>query len=203
VEENDSRALDVHEFLSRSMARYAEKVTSALAGVKPNLAFVFTHFSLEGRYLSTQAGIQNWSFMATRGNGWGDYSLRDPSAFRHEAATLLAHGGRPYLSDDNYPSGNPDPAVYRVYSDINQRTRQLEPIAEGCEPVRDIAVLLCEIDVGEAAAHTAREWMSGPASPGVAGAHKTLIEAHAQFGILNSDTLVERLGEYKALIVPE
>ena len=66
-------------------------------------------FSLEARYLSSQSGIANWSCMATRGNGWGDYSLRDASTFQHEAAVLLASGGRPYFGDDSYPSGNPDP----------------------------------------------------------------------------------------------
>jgi len=161
-------------------------------------------FSLEGRYLSTQSGIENWSCMATRGNGWGDYSLRDPIAFQHEAATLLAHGGRPYLSDDNYPSGNPDPAVYRVYSGVNQRTRQLESIVQGCEPVRDVAILLSAKSIWAKLPLTPpRDWMSGPASPAVAGAHKALIETHAQSGILNSDTLTQRLGDYKALVIPE
>jgi hypothetical protein len=236
VSDQDPKVFAHHQWLTRNMARYAEKVTSAMAGVKPDLAFVFTHvwvtrnpvkppscvtqlvwepvppypgvhsldFSLEARYLSTQTGIANWSCMATRGNGWGDYSLRDPAAFRHEAAVLLAGGGRPYLADDSYPSGNPEPAVYRVYGDVNRRTRQLVRILKGSVPVRDVAVLLSADSIWSGLPLTpTREWMSGPSSPPVAGTHKALVEDHVQFGILNSDTLVESLGEYKALIIPE
>jgi len=161
-------------------------------------------FSLEARYLSTQTGIANWSCMATRGNGWGDYSLRDPAAFVHEAAVLLAGGGRPYLADDSYPSGNPDAAVYQVYRDVNRRTEELEPLLKGCVPVKDLAILLSADSIwSNLPLVPTREWMSGPSSPPVAGAHKVLVEEHTQFGILNRDGLVETLVDYKALVIPE
>jgi len=108
------------------MARYADKVTSAMLETKPDLAFVFTHvwvswnpvnppasvrqlveslrhptpgalgldFSFESRYLCTVPGIANWSCMATRGNGWGDYSLRDPAAFTHESRSCWPGAAR-------------------------------------------------------------------------------------------------------------
>jgi hypothetical protein len=161
-------------------------------------------FSLEARYLSAVPRIANWSCMATRGNGWGDYSLRDPVAYRHEAAVLLASGGRPYFGDDSYPSGNPDPAVYQVYGDVNRRTAELEPFVKDRAPVRDIAVLLSADSIwSKLPLVPPRDWMGRPSSPAVAGAHKALIEEHAQFAILNSDTLVETLKDYAALVIPE
>src|SRR5262245_50517352 len=136
--------------------------------------------------------------MATRGNGWGDYSLREPAAFLHEAAILLASGGRPYLSDDNYPSGNPDPAVYRVYGGVNRRTEEMEPFVRGFTPVRDTAVLL------SADSLFSNLPLAGKPSPAaVAGAHKALAEEHIQFGILNSRVLTETIPDYGALILPE
>jgi hypothetical protein len=160
--------------------------------------------SLEARYLSSQAGIANWSCMATRGNGWGDYSLRDPASFRHEAAVLLASGGRPYFGDDSYPSGNPDPAVYKVYGGVNRRTAELEPFVRDSVPVKETAVLLSADSMWSALPlNPPGEWMGGPSSPAVAGAHKALVEEHAQFGILNSEGLVETLADYKALVIPE
>jgi hypothetical protein len=160
--------------------------------------------SLEARYLSTQTGIANWSCMATRGNGWGDYSLRDPVAYRHEAAVLLASGGRPYFGDDSYPSGNPDPAVYKVYGGANRRTAELEPFVRGAVPVKETAVLLSADSMWSALPlNPPREWMGAPSSSGVAGAHKALVEEHAQFGIVNSEGLVERLADYKVLVIPE
>jgi hypothetical protein len=160
--------------------------------------------SLEARYLSSQTGIANWSGMATRGNGWGDYSLRDPVAYRHEAAVLLASGGRPYFGDDSYPSGNPDPAVYKVYGGVNRRTAELEPFVRGAVPVKETAVLLSADSMWSALPlNPPREWMGAPSSSGVAGAHKALVEEHAQFGIVNSEGLVERLADYKVLVIPE
>jgi Beta-galactosidase trimerisation domain len=236
VSDGDSNVLAVHRWLSGSVARYAGRVTSALAAVKPDLAFVFTHvwvthnpvkppasvtqlvwepvppypgvhsldFSMEARYLSTQAGIVNWSCMATRGNGWGDYSLRDPEAFRHEAAVLLASSGRPYLSDDSYPSGNPDPAVYHVYGDVNRRTEELESIAKGSTPVKDVAVLLSANSIwSNLPLVPPRGWIGGPSSPAVAGAHTVLVETHTPFGILNSEGLIQELAEYNALIIAD
>jgi len=230
--DSDPKVFAHHRWLTRNMARYAEKVSAAF----PGLAFVFTHlwvtrtpvtppatvkqvvwepvppypgihsidFSLESRYLSTLRGVENFSCMATRGNGWGDYSLRDAAIFRHEAAVMLAGGGRPYLSDDNYPSGNPDPAVYKTYGEVNRRTAELEPLVKGCVSVKDVAVLLSADSMWSGLPLVPpREWMSAPASLGVAGAHRALVEDHVQFSIVNSETLVESLDGYGALVVPE
>ena len=234
--DNDPKVFAHYQFLSRSGARYAERVIGALQPAKPGLAIVFNHiwvtrnpvtppaavtqlvwepappytgtlsldFSLEARYLSSQPGIANWSCMTTRGNGWGDYSLRDTATFRHEAAVLLAGGGRPYFGDDSYPSGNPDPAVYKVYGDVNRRTAALEPFLTGFAPVKDIAVLLSADSIwSRLPLNPPRDWMNGPSSPGTGGAHKALAEGHTQFAILNSDLLAETLAEYRALVLAE
>lgn len=161
-------------------------------------------FSLEARYLSNVPAIANWSCMATRGNGWGDYSLRDSHAFQHEAAVLLASGGRPFWGDDSYASGNPDPAVYRVFGDVNHHTRELEASVESCAPVKDVGVLLSARSIwAELPLVPPREWMGRPASASVAGAHKILTEEHVQFSLLNSDELPHQLPDFRALILPE
>jgi hypothetical protein len=231
--DDDPKVFEHYRFLSRRGARYADQVVGAMKPglayvmnhvwvthnpvrppatltqlvwepVPPYTGVLSLDFSLQARYLATQRGVENWSCMTTRGNGWGDYSLRDPETFRHEAAVLLASGGRPYFGDDSYPSGNPDPAVYEVYGEVNRRTVALEPHVRGCVPVRDTAVLLSADSLWSGLPlNPPREWMGNPSSPGVAGAHKMLVEEHAQFGILNSETLVETLSDYRALILPE
>ena len=138
-------------------------------------------FSLQARYLPTVPGIDNWSCMSTRGNTWGDLSIRERDTYLYEAAILLASGGRPYWGDVSYPSGNPEPALYKVWGEVNARTAALEPYVRNVQPVKEIAVL------------------AGPL-PGVTGAHKALVEEHAQFSIVNSEA---PLDDYKVLIVPE
>ena len=48
-----------------------------------------------------------------------------------------------------------------------------------------------------------REWMGKPSSPAVTGAHRVLVEEHAQFSILNRETLVDTLQDYRALVLAE
>jgi len=215
-------AVEYNQWLARSAARYADRITTAL---KPGLAFALNHiwvsrnpvapppsitqlvwepvppytgvhaldFSFEARYLSTQRGVSNWSCMATRGNGWGDFSLRDTTDFQLEAAVALAGGGRPYFGDDSYPSGNPDPAVYRTYGEVNRRTAALEPYLRGCTPIADVAVLHSALSL----------WSNSAAAIAISGAHTALAEEHVVFSILNSSTLPTALGSYRVLVLPE
>ncbi|HEY3454159.1 MAG TPA: alpha-amylase family protein [Bryobacteraceae bacterium] len=230
--DSDPNVFAHHRFLTQKMNRYAERVTGALRNLAfvfnhvwvsrnpvnpppavnqlvwepapPYPGVLSLDFSLEARYLSTVRGVVNWSCMSTRGNGWGDYAVRDPAEYRHEAAVLLACGGRPYFGDDSYPSGNPDPAVYRVFGEVNQRTAAMEPFVKGRRPVKDIAVLLSADSIwSKLPLVPPREWMGKPSSPAVAGAHKALVEEHAQFSILNSETLAATLQDYKALVLAE
>ena len=173
----------------------------------PNNGLYAWNFSIEARYLATLSDVLpnlTWSLMNTRGNTWGDYSLREPEAYMQECAIPLAGCGRTYLSDDAYPSGNHDPAVMEVYSSVNKRTLELEPFVKGCRPVKDTAVLHSADSVwSRAPMKPAPRW---PASPGyypVSGAHKALIEGHVQMGILNSEVLVKTIHEYGALVLPD
>ena len=169
----------------------------------PNTGLYSINFSFEARYLAS-LGDRSWSCHNTRGNTWGDYSLRDEAAFLQEVATLLAAGGRSLLSDDAYPSGNPDPAVFQLYKRVNERTRVLEPYLAGCRPVEDVAVLHSADSIwSKTPLKPSPGWLAGPAYDPVAGAHKALIEGHVQMGILNSDALREKLGRYKAVILPD
>lgn len=169
----------------------------------PNIGVYALDISLEARYLST-LGNRSWAMHNTRGNTWGDYSLREEAAFLQEVATQLAAGGRSLLSDDAYPSGNPEPAVYELYGRVNERTRSLEPFLQGCRPVKDVAVLHSAASVwSKTPMKLSPEWKAGPAYYPVSGAHKALIEGQVQMNIVNSDVLVETLGEYRALVLPD
>ncbi|MFN0169982.1 MAG: alpha-L-fucosidase [Bryobacteraceae bacterium] len=169
----------------------------------PTMSVYSLNFSLEARYLAS-LGDRSWCLHNTRGNTWGDYALRDEAAFREEVATELAACGRSLLSDDAYPSGNPDPAVYELYGRVNQRTRELEPYLKNCRPVKDVAILHSADSIGsKTPMNLSPEWKPSAAYHPVTGAHKTLVEGQVQFAILNSEVLVETLGQYKALILPD
>ena len=169
----------------------------------PGVGLFSWNFSVEARYLSSLSNV-TWSCMSVRGNGWGEYSLREPEAFLSESAILLGACGRTYLSDVPYPHGNPDPAVYAVYGSVNERTRELEPYLKGCRPVRDTAVLHSADSVwSKKPLQPTNTWEATPAYHSVCGAHKALIEGHVQMAILNSEDFVETLDEYGAVILPD
>ena len=159
--------------------------------------------SLEGRYLSTIEG-RSFSMHNVRGRDWIEYSLREPEAFMHESAVILAACGKPYLSDNPYPSGNPDPTLTRIYADVNRRTRDLEPYIEGQVPVKDVAVLHSADSIWSKAPYNpVTGWMPSPAYHPVAGAHKALVEGHVQMLIPNSEILCKSLSEYRSLVLAD
>ncbi|MCC7262756.1 MAG: beta-galactosidase trimerization domain-containing protein [Candidatus Latescibacteria bacterium] len=161
------------------------------------------NFSFEGRYLSTLKNL-TWSVMTTRGTNWMEYGLREPEALMQEAATNTAGGGGTYLSDVGHPSGQLDPAVYEVFAQVNRRIVEMAPFTKGCTPVRDVAVLHSADSVwSKAPCRPAPAWPPSPAYHSVCGVHKALVEGHVQLAILNSDTLPEALGEYRALILAD
>ncbi|MBN1292591.1 MAG: alpha-L-fucosidase [Candidatus Latescibacteria bacterium] len=169
----------------------------------PKVGLFSWNFSLEARYVSTLPNI-TWSCMNTRGNTWGEYSLREPEAFMSECAILLGACGRTYLSDIPYPHGNPDPAVMDVFGRVNKRTRELEPYLKNCSPVQDTAVLHTGDSIwSKAPMIPTPTWFPGPAYYSVCGAHKALIEGHVQMGILNSEVFSDTIENYSALILPD
>ena len=161
------------------------------------------NFSVEARYLTSLEDI-TWSCMNTRGNTWGEYSLREPEAFLSECATVLAAGGATYLSDIPYPHGNPDPAVMKVFGDVNKRTKALEPYLKGCRQIKEAAILHSANSVwAKAPLVPTPTWTPGPAYHALSGAHKAFVEGHVQFQIINSETLASSLSKYKVLILPD
>jgi hypothetical protein len=161
------------------------------------------NFSLEARYLNTLPDVP-FSCMNTRGNNWGDYALREPEAFQHECAILLAACGGNYLSDIPYPSGNPDPPVYEAFGAVNRLFKVLEPILEGSAPIKETAVLHSADTVwSKAPLKPHPEWVFTKAYYSVAGAHKALIELHSQMGIINSQVCIDSLQDYRMLILSD
>ena len=170
----------------------------------PKIGLFSLDFSFESRYLASSLTDVSWSVMNTRGNNWGDYSLREPEAFMNEFAIPLAACGSTYLSDISYPSGNLDQAVMELYTDVNNRTKELEPFVKGAQPVRDTAVLHSADSVWtKAPLNPTSTWNPSPPYHSVSGAHKALIEGHIQMGILSSDIFPETIGDYKALILAD
>lgn len=160
-------------------------------------------YSFEGRYLATLES-HSFSMHNVRGRDWIEYSLREPEAFMHESALLLACCGKSYISDNPYPSGNPDPALSEIYDAVNKRTKQLEPYLKGASPVKDVAILHSADSIWSKAPFCpVTGWMPSPAYHPVAGAHKAFVEGHVQILIPNSEILVKTINDYSAVVLAD
>lgn len=161
------------------------------------------NFSFESRYLASLQDV-TWSVMNTRGNTWMEYSLREPEALLQECATCLAGGGGTYLADIGHPSGQLEPAVYDLFTRVNQRSIELAPYVHDVEPVADVLVLHSADSVwSKAPCCPAPEWTPAPAYHSVCGAHKALTEGHVQTVLCNSDRLPAMLADYHALVLAD
>ncbi|MFC1541555.1 alpha-amylase family protein [Candidatus Latescibacterota bacterium] len=165
------------------------------------------NFSEEGRYLATLNDILpdiTWSCMGIDGYSWGDYTMREPEAYMHESAILLAACGRTYLSDNPYPSGNPDTALMNAYSAVNKRITELEPVLKNCKPFKDVAVLHSADSIwSKAPMSPCTGWPASPAYHAVSGTHKALIEGHVQMATVNNDVFLKTINNYSAIILPD
>lgn len=161
------------------------------------------NFSFESRYLPTLQDV-TWSVMNTRGNTWMEYSLREPEALLQECATTIAAGGGTYLADIGHPAGHLEPAVYDLFTRINDRSVALEPWTRNVEPVPDVLVLHSADSVwSKTPCRPCPGWTPAPGYYSVCGAHKALTEAHVQLAICNSDRLPDLLPEARALVLPD
>lgn len=169
----------------------------------PQMGNYAWNFSFQTRYLNTLPDVP-FSAMNTRGNNWMDYALREPEAFQHECAILLAACGSNYLSDIPYPSGNPDQPVYDAFGKVNERYKTMEPLLDGSKPVKETAVLHSADSVWSKAQMTPQpKWTFSPAYYAVTGAHKALIELHCQMGVINSQVCLDTVQDYRVLILSD
>jgi len=156
------------------------------------------NFSYEGRYQGCTG--MAYELITTRFHeGWGDWTWRPAEMLKAEMAAILAAGGRCCIGDQIYPDGTIEPAVYETIGEVFSFVEEREAACDGTESVACIAVL-------NGAANLWREHGVGSSYDGlenVRGCHLALAQSGVHFDILNEDALVARLGEYRAVVLPD
>lgn len=149
--------------------------------------------SFHARYLATTG--KPFDVMGTRFAGsWGDWSLLPATALKHNFAPILANGGSCWLGDKMYPDGRLEGAAFEVIGEAFEFVEKREPFLRGATPVPYIAVL------NSASSQFLAE--SRGRLP-LRGAHKALVESAYHLNILNEQTLVQTIGNYKTLILAD
>jgi hypothetical protein len=149
--------------------------------------------SFHARYLAT-AG-KPFDVLSTRFAGsWGDWSLLPATALKHEIAPIMANGGQCFLGDKMYPDGRLEDAAYEAIGEAYRFVEEREPFLRGATPVPYIGVLNALLPQFLAE--------SRGLVP-LRGAHKALVESGYHCNIMNEQTLLETIGDYKTLLLPD
>ena len=129
---------------------------------------------------------------------WGDWGCKPAVAMQQEVATTIAHGGLTWIGYQMTHRFDVAPAVMGELGKTLAFVEAREPLLRGAVPVPNVAVL-----------HSPSAHFTGAAptlfldelSP--RGAHRLLTESMTPFHLLHEQALLERLGEYRAVILPD
>ena len=206
-------------FLDRMSAAVRAKVPEATifynGTVSPKMAETLpyqTHFEIES--LPTSSGL--WGYLhypimarQTRTYGvpflgmtgrfhkaWADFGgLKTRDQLDYECGTIVAAGGEISVGDQLHPSGELDPAVYRLLEQSFGRIENLEPWLREATPIAEVAIL---------SKYEPAYQGSIPINAHVAdvdGAAQLFLESAIQFDIVDAEA--ESFDGYRALVLPE
>jgi hypothetical protein len=148
-------------------------------------------------YWSTQGkpfDVMNSAFL----QWWGDWGCKPALAMQQEIASVIAHGGLTWIGYQMTNRFDVAPAVMKELGRTLAFVREREPLLTGARPVPNVAVL------HSTSAHLANEV---PAlfvdELSARGAHRMLTESMVPSHLVHEQALVERLGEFRAVILPD
>jgi len=122
---------------------------------------------------------------------WGDFgTLKNRAALEFECFRMIASGVKCCVGDQMHPSGQLDPAVYRMIGEVYQNIKDREP---WCVQSRKVA----EIGVITANRELAHRFEMNASDEGVM---RMLMELHQPFDFIHSRT---DLNAYKLIILPD
>lgn len=137
--------------------------------------------------------IMNSSFL----RWWGDWGMKPAAALMQECATIIANGGKTWIGYQMYPRFSVEPAVMNEFGKTMQFIQEREEWSRDAEPVPYIAVL-----------HSTNSYFTHKTSLQVderplQSVHKMLLQSGFHFNIVNEQTLLETIGKYKVVILPD
>jgi len=137
--------------------------------------------------------IMNSAFLAW----WGDWGVKPAETMMQECAAAMANGGRTWIGYQIRPEFYVQPALMNEYRKTFEFVKEREELCKEAKIVPYIALL------NSSAGH----FTHGPhvfiPDQSLRGAYKMLLESQQQFNILDEVTLLNRISEYKVIILPD
>ena len=154
-----------------------------------------------GSYLSSFWALQERPFDVMNSaflQWWGDWGCKPAISMQQEVATAIAHGGLTWVGYQMQQDFDVQPAVMEQLGQTLAFVRDREDLLVGAEPVPHVAVLQSTAGymAGDVPGFFVRE-----TSP--RGAHRMLMQSMIPHHIVHEHTLLRRLSEFSAVIIPD
>jgi hypothetical protein len=153
-----------------------------------------SYFSAYWSTLGKPFDVMNSAFL----QWWGDWGSKPALAMQQEVAPVLARGGLTWIGYQMTHRFDVEPAVMAELGKTLAFVKEREPLLEGAQPVANLAVL--HSTAAHLAADAPQLFIDELSSR---GAHRLLTESMVPFHFLNEEGLLARLGEFKAVILPD
>ena len=154
-----------------------------------------------GSYLSAFWALQQRPFDVMNSaflQWWGDWGCKPAVAMQQEVATAIAHGGLTWIGYQMQQDFDVQPAVMAQLGETLAFVRDREDLLKAAEPVPHVAVLHSTAGhmAGAEPAFFARETSAR-------GAHRMLCQSMIPHHLVHEHTLLQRLAEFRAVIIPD
>lgn len=135
--------------------------------------------------------------------GWADWAPRQLPGLEQTAATVWAHGCRPYLGDRLHPTNRLDPLSVRALRFMGQVQSRVAAVAPPPEakPVDEVVVLISPH--GVYGADMRRFAADRSASASSEGMHRLLLDSGLPVALVAEDFLGPHLDDTRVIILPE
>ncbi|MHB1357341.1 MAG: beta-galactosidase trimerization domain-containing protein, partial [Anaerolineae bacterium] len=172
------------------------------AGIDNLIADIFTndqvfdgsYFSRYWATLERPFDIMNVAFL----QWWGDWGCKPAIAMQQEEASVIANGGLVWLGYQMNEAYDVEPAAMGEIGKALAFVKEREPLLVGAKPIPYVAVLH-----STTTPLTQDELSLVADERSIRGAHRLLMEDMTPYHLLNEDTLLRLLSEYKVVILAD
>lgn len=154
----------------------------------------------EARFISSRGkpwDLMAWSFLQTNNQGW---TTKTAVHLCQEVSTVMAQGGAVFIYDNPQRSGRLTEWHQDILAETARFCRARQPYCHKTQTIPQVALLHSESSYYH---HNDPLFNFGQANHAMEGAMFALIENGYSVDILNEATLLNVMGEYKIIVVPE
>ena len=154
--------------------------------------------SLFAKYLRDASGGKPVEVLLSRFHETWDFTLRPATQIAYEASAVAANGATVTIDDEPYHDGTIELAVYQTLKPVFGEIHARQDLITGTEPLRFAGIWYSQKTHDRCVGDRNPDFIAS-----IAGAYKTLIEAHVPVGFVFDELLTPDLvKQYAVLLLP-